>query len=73
VSFLSTFISISIHEDLDSDILLICFPATYVDFFDAAHVKWVEAASPEKLSKLMGLYGDDTFTKLMKKVGKYSV
>jgi hypothetical protein len=37
-----------------------------VDFFDAAQVKWVEAASIEKSHKLMGIYGDDTFTKLMK-------
>jgi hypothetical protein len=35
-------------------------------------VKWIEAASPEKAKKLMGLWGDDTFTKLMKKVNKYS-
>jgi hypothetical protein len=46
--------------------------ATYVDFYDAAGVKWVEAASKEKYDKLMDLYGDDTFRKLMKKVEKYS-
>jgi hypothetical protein len=34
-------------------------------------MKWIEAASPEKYQKLLGLYGDDTFTKLMKKVEKY--
>jgi len=45
---------------------------TYLDFYDAATVKWIEAASPEKAEKLMGLWGDDTFTKLMKKVEKYS-
>ncbi|KAE8451024.1 hypothetical protein EG329_004696 [Mollisiaceae sp. DMI_Dod_QoI] len=44
---------------------------TYVDFFDAAHVRWLEAASHEKYEKLLDLYGDDTFIKLMKKVEKY--
>jgi hypothetical protein len=34
-------------------------------------MKWVQASSPEKYEKLLGLYGDDTFTKLMKKVEKY--
>ena len=47
--------------------------ATYVDFQDAGLVKWIEAASVEKAKKLMDLYEDDTFTKLMKKVEKYSV
>jgi hypothetical protein len=47
--------------------------ATYVDFYDAGHVKWIEASSKEKFEKLMDLYGDDTFRKLMKKVEKYSV
>lgn len=46
--------------------------ATYLDFFDAGHVKWIEIASPEKFEKLKGLYEDDTFIKLMKKVAKYS-
>ncbi|RDW71831.1 hypothetical protein BP5796_07865 [Coleophoma crateriformis] len=45
---------------------------TYQDFFDASNVKWVEASSPEKGKKLMDLYGDDTFVKLMKKVEKYT-
>ena len=45
--------------------------ATYWDFSEAAKLKWVEAASPEKYEKLLRLYGDDTFTKLMKKVEKY--
>ncbi|KAF7890435.1 hypothetical protein EAF00_008750 [Botryotinia globosa] len=45
---------------------------TYVDFFDAANVKWIAAASEEKLKKLMDLYGDDTFVKLMKKVEPWS-
>ncbi|RDW66388.1 hypothetical protein BP6252_10023 [Coleophoma cylindrospora] len=45
---------------------------TYQDFFDASNVKWIEAASPEKGKKLMELYGDDTFVKLMKKVEKYT-
>ncbi|KUJ24355.1 uncharacterized protein LY89DRAFT_19248 [Mollisia scopiformis] len=44
---------------------------TYIDFFDAAHIRWIEAASHEKYEKLLGLYSDDTFTKLMKKVSKY--
>ena len=46
--------------------------ANYLDFRDAGNVKWVEVSSPEKYEKLMGLYGDDTFDKLMKKVEKYS-
>ena len=46
--------------------------ATYWDFYEAAKLKWVEAASPEKYEKLLRLYGDDTFTKLLKKVEKYS-
>ncbi|KAF7914408.1 uncharacterized protein EAF01_000814 [Botrytis porri] len=45
---------------------------TYVDFYDAANVKWIAAASEEKLEKLMDLYGDDTFVKLMKKVEPWS-
>ncbi|TEY87480.1 hypothetical protein BOTCAL_0001g00060 [Botryotinia calthae] len=45
---------------------------TYVDFYDAANVKWVGAASEEKLQKLMALYGDDTFVKLMRKVEPWS-
>lgn len=47
------------------------FIATYIDFYDAAIVKWIESASKEKLAKLVGLYGDSTFTKLMKKVDRY--
>ena len=46
--------------------------ATYWDFYEAAKLKWVEAASPEKYEKLLALYGDDTFTKLLKKVENYS-
>jgi hypothetical protein len=45
--------------------------ATYWDFYEAGKLKWLEAASPEKYEKLLRLYGDDTFTKLMKKVEKY--
>jgi hypothetical protein len=45
--------------------------ATYIDFYDAAMVRWIEAASSEKYQKLLNLYGDDTFIKLMKKVEKY--
>ncbi|CZR55319.1 uncharacterized protein PAC_05206 [Phialocephala subalpina] len=44
---------------------------TYLDFFDASIVRWVEAASHEKYEKLLGIYGDDTFIKLMKKVSPY--
>ncbi len=46
--------------------------ATYLDFYDAAHFKWVEAASEEKAKKVLEMYGDDTFTKLLKKVEPYS-
>ncbi|KAG4028514.1 hypothetical protein MFRU_021g01030 [Monilinia fructicola] len=45
---------------------------TYIDFYDAAHVKWIGAASEEKLAKLMNLYEDDTFIKLMNKVEPWS-
>jgi len=45
---------------------------TNVDFYDAGLLKWVEAASPEKYQKLLGLYGDDTFVKLVKKTEKYA-
>lgn len=45
--------------------------ASYLDFWDAGHVKWVERSSDEKMAKLMNLYGDDTFIKLMKKVKPY--
>ncbi|KAI9648174.1 hypothetical protein NHQ30_002806 [Ciborinia camelliae] len=45
---------------------------TYIDFYDAAHVKWIRAASEEKLAKLMALYEDDTFIKLMNKVEPWS-
>ncbi|KAH8799731.1 hypothetical protein F5884DRAFT_847958 [Xylogone sp. PMI_703] len=45
---------------------------TYWDFYEAAKLKWVQAASPEKYEKLLRLYGDNTFTKLLKKVEKYS-
>jgi hypothetical protein len=51
---------------------LITDVATYIDFYDAAHFKWIEGASEEKAARLMNLYGDDTFTKLMKKVEPYS-
>lgn len=46
--------------------------ANYVDFFDAGVVKWVQGASQEKYEKLLGIYGDDTFTKLMRKVERYA-
>lgn len=46
--------------------------ATYWDFYEAAKLKWVEAASAEKFEKLLNLYGDDTFTKLLSRVEKYS-
>jgi hypothetical protein len=45
--------------------------ASYLDFWDAGHVKWVERSSDEKMAKLMNLYGDDTFVKLMRKVKPY--
>lgn len=32
---------------------------------------WIKRAPPEKFEKLKGLWGDDTFVKLMKKVEKY--
>lgn len=47
--------------------------ATYLDFYDAAYVKWVERSSGEKMKKLVNLWGDDTFTKLIRKVKKYEV
>jgi hypothetical protein len=45
--------------------------ATYIDFFDASLFRWVEAANAEKGQRLMSLYGDDTFTKLMNVVKPY--
>lgn len=45
--------------------------ANYIDFYDASNVRWLEAASHEKYEKLLKIYGDDTFIKLMKKVEKY--
>jgi len=45
---------------------------TNVDFYDAGLLKWVEAASTEKLEKILNLYGDDTFIKLRKKTEKYA-
>ncbi|RFU30601.1 hypothetical protein B7463_g5756, partial [Scytalidium lignicola] len=45
---------------------------TYLDFYDASHFRWVEASSAEKGKKLMDLFGDDTFEKLLKKVEPYS-
>lgn len=45
--------------------------ATYIDFYEASLVQWIKASSPEKYEKLLNLWGDDTFTKLMKKVEKY--
>jgi hypothetical protein len=45
--------------------------ATYLDFYDASQFKWIEAANAEKGKKLMNLYGDDTFVKLMNKVKDY--
>jgi len=62
--------TLSLLAFLETDEYLL---ATYVDFQDAGLVKWIEAASVEKAKKLMDLYEDDTFTKLMKKVEKYSV
>lgn len=47
------------------------FIASYIDFFDASLFKWVEAANAEKGMRLMNLYEDDTFTKLMNKVKPY--
>jgi len=44
---------------------------TYLDFYEASLVRWIEAANAEKGKKLMNLYGDDTFTKLMNKVKDY--
>lgn len=44
------------------NIVLILFStATYLDFYDASLVKWIEAANAEKGKRLMNLYGDDTF------------
>jgi hypothetical protein len=45
--------------------------ATYIDFVDASNFRWVEAANAEKGRKLLNLYGDDTFIKLMNKVKLY--
>lgn len=45
--------------------------ATYIDFYDASLIHWIEAANPEKGKLVMDLYGDDTFIKLMKKVSPY--
>lgn len=54
------------------NIVLILFStATYLDFYDASLVKWIEAANAEKGKRLMNLYGDDTFVKLMNKVKDY--
>ncbi|PMD36938.1 hypothetical protein L207DRAFT_636833 [Hyaloscypha variabilis F] len=44
---------------------------TYIDFVDASNFRWVEAANAEKGRKLLNLYGDDTFIKLMNKVKLY--
>ena len=38
----------------------------------AAVLKWIKAGSMEKYEKVLGLYGDDTFIKLMKMVEPYS-
>lgn len=46
--------------------------ATYCDLKDAAALKWIEAASKEKLKKVMEIYRDDTFIKLRKKTEKYA-
>ncbi|KAH8819072.1 hypothetical protein F5884DRAFT_759385 [Xylogone sp. PMI_703] len=45
---------------------------TYLDFCDAGLYQWIERASAEKGKKLMSLWGDDTFEKLLKKVEPYS-
>ena len=50
---------------------LITLIATYLDFYDASLFRWVEAANAEKGTRLMNLYGDDTFVKLMNKVKPY--
>lgn len=42
-----------------------------MDFWDAGNVIWIKRASVEKYEKLKGLWGDDTFVKLMRKVEKY--
>lgn len=47
------------------------FIASYIDFFDASLFRYVEAANAEKGVRLMNLYEDDTFTKLMNKVKPY--
>ncbi len=47
------------------------FIASYIDFFDASLFRWVEVANAEKGARLMNLYEDDTFTKLMNKVKPY--
>jgi ketosteroid isomerase-like protein len=53
------------------DLLIKLSTATYIDFVDASNFRWVEAANAEKGKRLMNLYGDDTFTKLMNKVKPY--
>jgi len=45
--------------------------ATYIDFYDASRIRWVESANSEKGKRLINLYGDDTFIKLMNKVKPY--
>ena len=45
--------------------------ATYIDFADASNFRWVEAANAEKGKRLVNLYDDDTFIKLMNKVKPY--
>ncbi|PQE16314.1 glutathione S-transferase protein [Rutstroemia sp. NJR-2017a WRK4] len=46
--------------------------ATYIDFYYASYIKWNGGASQEKLAKIMTLYEDDTFIKLMNKVEPWS-
>jgi hypothetical protein len=53
------------------EMLLINQTATYIDFYDASRIRWVEAANSEKGKRLMNLYGDDTFIKLVNKVKPY--
>lgn len=53
-------------------LLMMIWIATYKDFLDASLMKRVEAASPSKYRVLLMLYGDDTLTKLMGRVEKYS-
>jgi hypothetical protein len=61
----------SSHLKLDWDLWDWQIIASYIDFYDASLFRWVEAANAEKGLRLMNLYEDDTFTKLMNKVKRY--